>query len=146
MISMFLCVGKMHKITQEPYFKLYAFITLHNEKLRLPYESYLHSMGIVYDEFVRFISFPEITILHNINSHRFYNICRSTKSHAHLIVNRKASSAISLYIRNIILKRYICIRYSNKKMLQIYMLSTYISSAFRSHLLGNKLVYKCHLL
>ena len=35
-----------HKhVAKEPYFKIYAFMTINNENKLLPYESYLHKVG-----------------------------------------------------------------------------------------------------
>ena len=41
----FICSNKNEHVTKEPYFKVYAFMTVNNENKLLCYESYLHRMG-----------------------------------------------------------------------------------------------------
>ena len=36
---------RIHNVTNEPYFKIYAFITLPREELLLSYESHFHTLG-----------------------------------------------------------------------------------------------------
>ena len=41
----FKCINKNDHVAKEPYFKVYAFMTVNNENKLLCYESYLHKMG-----------------------------------------------------------------------------------------------------
>ena len=41
----FKCINKNDHVAKEPYFKIYAFMTVNNENKLLCYESYLHKMG-----------------------------------------------------------------------------------------------------
>ena len=43
--NIFKCSNKNDHVTKEPYFKVYAFMTVNNENKLLCYESYLHKMG-----------------------------------------------------------------------------------------------------
>ena len=41
----FKCSNQKGHVAKEPYFKIYAFMTVNNESKLLSYESYLHQMG-----------------------------------------------------------------------------------------------------
>ena len=39
------CIRK-HKLTKEPFFQVYAFLTVKDKEMLLTYESYLHKLGL----------------------------------------------------------------------------------------------------
>ena len=43
--NVFKCINKNDHVAKEPYFQIYAFMTVSNENKLLCYESYLHKMG-----------------------------------------------------------------------------------------------------